>query len=229
MKVKFQIPAELNGIELHQYQFYNKILSANKGEENSAFVQIKILEHFTSTPAEQLRKMKVDSFEAAVNALAETLNQEAQFCKLITVNGREFGFIPKLDDMSIGEYVDLEKYLSDVSTFHKAMAVMYRPVTSKSGDTYLIEEYETSEKHCDVMLSAGLSDVLGAVVFFWNLGKELSEDILSCFLEEETLAKKDNVSVTAGAGTNHSYIYQMETLLSSIKSQNSIYTNVSLN
>ena len=49
--------------------------------------------------------------------------------KYINGDEVEFGFIPKLDNISLGEFVDLDSYMSDWDNMHKAMAVLYRPVT----------------------------------------------------------------------------------------------------
>ena len=70
--------------------------------------------------------------------------------KLITtfkLNENEFGFIPKLDEMSFGEYIDLDNYLSEWENMHKAMTVLFRPIKYKKKDKYLIEDYEGSGKY----------------------------------------------------------------------------------
>ena len=56
------------------------------------------------------------------------------------------GFIPKLDDISLGEYIDIETNISDWQKMHKAMAVLYRPVNFKLGNKYGIAPYEVKEE-----------------------------------------------------------------------------------
>ena len=52
------------------------------------------------------------------------------------------GFVPKLDDITLGEYVDIESNISDwQKDAHKAMAVLYRPVNFKAKDKYGIAPY----------------------------------------------------------------------------------------
>jgi hypothetical protein len=58
------------------------------------------------------------------------------------MDGVEYGFIPNLDDMSFGEYVDLDTYLGDWQNIHRAMAVLYRPIREKRGERYNIVPYE---------------------------------------------------------------------------------------
>jgi hypothetical protein len=119
----------------------------------------------------------------------------------------EFGFIPNLEDMTFGEYIDLESNITNVQTFHKAMAVMYRPITKRIKERYEIFEYRGSDEFSDMMKFAPLDVVMGATVFFWNLGNDLVQHTLTC-LETEiktnkkltTLAKERNL-IKSGDGT----------------------------
>jgi len=61
-------------------------------------------------------------------------------------------FIPNLDDITNGEYVDLDTYIPDWDEMHKAMAVLFRPVIQNLKDKYIIEDYKGSAKYSDDML-----------------------------------------------------------------------------
>lgn len=230
MKVIFKIPTELNDIPLRQYQAFQKILDANKGNEDSTHVQMKTLEIFCGADMEVMRQCDINKFDAAVLALKKVMDQKHIHSRIIKVNGREFGFIPRLEDMTMGEYVDLESSLSDPQLFHKAMAVMYRPIKMKVKDTYLIEPYKADEDLAETMKDAGLQDVFGAMVFFWNLGKALVENIVHYLKEESQMnTEEGRNSQNDGDGINHLYT-SLETMLQSSKElQNSLLSNVSLN
>ena len=109
--------------------------------------------------------------------------------------------------MTFGEYIDLESNISSVETFHKAMAVMYRPITKKVKDRYEIFEYKGTDEFSELMKYAPLNVVLGATVFFSTLGSDLVQHTLT-YLEKEmkknpklmTLAKERNL-IKDGAGT----------------------------
>ncbi len=94
------------------------------------------------------------------------------------------GFIPKLDDMSLGEYVDIEHTISDWQEIHKAMGVLYRPVNFKQKDKYTIAPYKPSDEVRELMREMPMDVVMGAMVFFYNLGIELSRASLS-YLEKQ--------------------------------------------
>lgn len=231
MKVKFQIPTTLNGITLGQYQAFQKLLKDNEGGEDSTFVQMKMLEIFCKADFNKLREADLGLFDVAAEALNNVLNDKPKFSKIIEIEGQEYGFIPKLDDITLGEYVDLESYLKEAKDMHKAMAVLYRPITIKAHDTYDIEPYKGTEDRAEIMKEAGLSDALGAVLFFWTLGKELVANTLVSMKKESKTTNTENErnSDSDGDGINQSYISQMETLLNSMRLQEQLYINASLN
>ena len=72
------------------------------------------------------------------------------------------GFIPKLDDMSLGEYVDTENFLGDWQNMHKAMAVLYRPVNFKKKERYTSAEYSTSDELSLLVKEMTLKAVMGS-------------------------------------------------------------------
>ena len=81
--------------------------------------------------------------------------QKPQLITRFTMNGVEYGFIPNLDDMTLGEYVDLDTYISQWDRMEYAMAVLYRPIKDKYKQKYNIEEYTATdqEKMKDMPLS----------------------------------------------------------------------------
>ena len=64
------------------------------------------------------------------------------------------------------------------------MGVLYRPVTGRGKDgKYLVEKYE-GDKYHEILKDMPINIVLGARVFFWNLGLDLVTSTL-CSLEQE--------------------------------------------
>jgi hypothetical protein len=108
----------------------------------------------------------------------------------------EFGFIPDLENITFGEYVDLDNYLANWDDFHKAMAVMYRPVTKSKKDKYQIFPYTGANEFCEAMKFAPMDVAIGASVFFWTLGNELLNATLN-YLETETNKMTKEETITA--------------------------------
>ena len=112
-------------------------------------------------------------YKYIVETIKKTFKEKPKHQLRFELNGVKYGMIPDLDNMTIGEYVDLDKYISSVDEWHKLLAVLYRPITNEKGDKYLIEEYEGSDKYSEQMKQAPLDIVLGVNVFFYALGIEL--------------------------------------------------------
>ena len=89
------------------------------------------------------------------------------------LNNIQYGFIPNLDDMTLGEYIDLDTYSADYDNIEVAMNVLYRPVKKKVLDKYTIEDYNPDNK--DKMLDMPMDAVISSLFFFLNLGMELSK------------------------------------------------------
>jgi len=231
MKVKFQVPASLKDIPLKDYIAYQKILEANKGAEDSEFVTMKMVSIFCNVSYDELQKLSLTQYDVVVQMLQDVFGEKPTFRNRIKIGDTDFGFIPKLDDISLGEYVDLENYMKSPTTYHKAMAVLYRPVTLKVKETYLIEDYESSDKYAEFFLDCDLETALGAMLFFWNLGSELLISMKDSFREELTTTntESDHNLDNDGDGINQSFISQMETSLELMKSQSWISINVCLN
>jgi len=171
MKITFNIPTSLEEIKIKDYQKYINIVKDN--EENIEFVNIKCVEIFCGLKINDVNVISVNDFQEILSELTKTFEKKQSFKTRFEHNGIEYGFIPDLENMTMGEYIDINNYLSDSNTIHKAMAVMYRPVTFTKKDMYLIEPYETANKHETIMREVPTSLFLGSQVFFYDLGKEL--------------------------------------------------------
>jgi hypothetical protein len=179
MELKVIVPTSLDEITLAQYQRFAKI----EGDEE--FLTKKMLEIFCNVPMERLPSIRFKDVSKVFKRISTMMNGKPKLKQRFNLGDKEFGFIPSLDDISYGEFVDLDTYLTDIQNLHKTMAILYRPVTGKVGKHYVVEPYESSDKYCDLMKDAPMDVVMGAVVFFWTLGKELLMATLNS-LEKET-------------------------------------------
>ena len=211
MKIELTIPTTLNDIKLAQYQ---KFLSIAKDNEESEFLQQKMVQLFCGIDLKdvaQIRYKDVAEITANINNL---FTKENAFIQRFKMGGVEFGFIPNLDEMSTGEYMDLDTYITDWDTMHNAMAVLYRPIINKLGNKYQIEEYKGSITYADVMRHAPLDVVLGAMVFFYTLGNDLLKSTINYLegnQEVQNILNRHN-SQNAMDGTQVSMLLLKETL-----------------
>jgi len=87
--------------------------------------------------------------------------------------------------MTLGEYIDLDTYFGDWDNMHKAMSVLYRPVTKEKNDLYNIEDYDGT-KYSDVLKSMPLDVVLGSIVFFLSFKQRTIDNYPELFDGENT-------------------------------------------
>lgn len=180
MKFKLTIPEGLHEITLGQYQKYQAIA---KETTDDTFLSIKMIEIFCDTHPQVVLSMRARDVEKVVTELTEMFNEKQKFQERFKFKGKEYGFIPKLQDMTYGEYVDIDSYLGDIPNMHIAMNALYRPVKEKYGERYNIEDY--NGKDPEIMKDMPVSIAFGATLFFYNLGKDLSTHILNYLTEEE--------------------------------------------
>tara|TARA_R110000868_G_scaffold13143_2_gene61771 strand:- start:823 stop:1521 length:699 start_codon:yes stop_codon:yes gene_type:complete len=182
MEAKLYIPTDLSEITLEQYQYLMKITNVKDEEEISARKMISVL---CKIPLSAVLKLEVSSVLDITSKFSKMFEKyDQQLIHRFKLAGTEFGFIPHLESMSWGEYMDAEKYMSDWQSMHNAMSVLFRPIVKAKGDKYSIEEYESSINYAEVMKGMPLNVAISANVFFWTLGAELLEGTMN-FLAEQ--------------------------------------------
>jgi hypothetical protein len=200
MKLELTIPTELKEITLGNYQRFMAVAETSNDED---FVAQKMIECFCNIDLNEAVKIPYKETVEMVNKFNEMFEKKPEFQPTFTLGGKEFGFIPDLENISLGELADLQNNIGDVQTYNKAMATLYRPIIQKSFGKYEIEEYNGTT-YSEVMLHAPLDVAIGAVVFFCDLIKDLS-NALATYLEREmrkmmNLAKGHNLT-NDGDGT----------------------------
>ena len=211
MKLQITIPTSLEEITLEQYQ---KFLSIAKDNPDGEFLQHKMVEIFCGIDLKNAAKISFKDVNEITNNLSNLFNQKYDLKRTFKLGDTEFGFITNLDEITLGEYTDLDKYISDWDKMHNAMAVLYRPITKKLKDKYQIEEYNGSYTYCDAMKFMPLDVALGAVVFFYTLGNELLKSTIH-YLENnqefQSIVNNHNLEVN-GVGIHHSMLLLKEML-----------------
>ena len=193
MKLEIIIPTSLSEIKLSQYL---KFLSIAEQNEESDFLHHKMIQIFCNVELKYIDQFKRTQILEIVNSINSLFEKIPDFKNRFELNGVEYGFIPNLEDITQGEYIDLDNYLPNNSDMNKAMAVMYRPIKQKFKEKYIIEDYVGSDLYSEKMLDAPLDVVLPARVFFYHLGNELLKSTLTYLEEKEPkmiLANKLNL------------------------------------
>lgn len=220
MKLDIYVPSSLDEITLEQYQKFHKI---SNGQETSNFVNQKMVEIFCNIDLKDVVKIKYTSLNKILKHFDALFKQNQIFVNKFNLKGVQYGFIPKLDDMTFGEYIDLDTFFSDWSSMHKAMSVLYRPVTYSSNGKYQIEEYKGNNNNLKQM---PLSIVMATIIFFYSLSKDLSINTLKSLQKEEMNMELNQALEGSGAGINLYMELAKETLQDLTKSPISMYMSV---
>ena len=112
--------------------------------------------------------------------------QDTKLKRIIEINGVEYGFMPDLDSISLGMYADIETFIKNGidKNLPELMAVLYSPIKLKKNDIYIIEPYDGDIRlRAEEMKLMSAEQVQSALVFFYTLGKVLSE-IMPLYLME---------------------------------------------
>ena len=206
---EINVPTNQSEITLKQYQ---KFVSIAKNNDNDNFIRSKMIEIFCGVPLIDAYKMKLNSVFAVTDILEDVLSAKPKLVNRFVLNGVEYGLIPDFNEMSLGEYIDLDNNVSDFQNIQVAMNVLYRPIKDSHKGLYNIKEYTTDNPQ--KMLEMPLDAVLGSLFFLMNLGMELSEHTIlysSSQTELESIQKKLTLE-ESGVGTAHFMVYLREML-----------------
>lgn len=178
-EVKLIVPDSLSEVTLGQYQSYLDAIKGLDEEKDAEIINKKLIEAFCGIEYSLVDSIPLRDIEKLLEALKMAFERDYEHTLRFDLLDVEMGFIPKLDDMSLGEYIDCENTFGNWEDMHKAMAVLYRPINFKKGDKYTIAPYKPSDEMTELMKEMPLSVVMGCTVFFYRLGTQLSKATLN--------------------------------------------------
>ena len=213
MKVELIIPSNLSEISLKQYQKFLKIQETN---DDSYFLQCKMIEIFCNLDAKSARLLKLTDADRIVEIINNMFEDKPSLIRTFKIGGIEYGIIPDLDEMSLGEYIDLDTYIGDWQNMQIAMNVLYRPISKKIGDKYLIKEYTLDAK--EKLEEIPMDVVLGSIFFLYNLGIDLSKTMVN-YLEAPQMDSlmQGQIFQESMDGIKASSLHSLKTILEDLK------------
>lgn len=186
MAIKIKIPTNLSDITIRQYvTFLNE--TENQTDHEKAVTMVSI---FCNLTREQVNQLPASDFDMIVTDMNGILESDPKHERIITHAGVQLGFVPNLDECTLGEVVAMDELIQDVKSWGEAMSVFYRPIIKKINDHYDIEPYKPN-KIADLS-DLPLSVALGVQVFFYDLRNDLIVYTQKC--TEEALRAKGKLS-----------------------------------
>jgi|APGre2960657404_1045060.scaffolds.fasta_scaffold36214_3 hypothetical protein len=195
--MQINIPTSLKDIKLSQFVAFEK---SDKTDDDYII-------HLCDFANPKL--IPVKEYNEIVSLLKEVMQSDVEFSKIFKHEGIEFGFIPNLDLISANEFMHIDEFIKSPDTYHKALAVLYRPVTKRkknwfkrgSHDLYDILPYNENKTFEELMNNVSCVYYLGAMVFFYNLGNDLLKYMQDYSILLESKIKKKPTSTKSGGGT----------------------------
>ncbi|MEO5966826.1 MAG: hypothetical protein ABIP69_01080 [Ferruginibacter sp.] len=186
--MEINVPTSLKDISIRQFVEFEKSDKTNQ-DLVSIFCDI-----------ENTNLLQLKDFQEITEMVTEVLNTPPIFYKQFKYKGINYGFIPKLDNLSTAEFIDLEMYMGKQETFHKSMSILYRPIIKersnwfkKSQPFYDIQKYEGAN---DLFIDAPVEYYLGACVFFFDLMNDLEKTMLAYSQIILNKAKEEKTNLT---------------------------------
>jgi hypothetical protein len=141
----------------------------------------------SNIPKDLIKQLDLSDVVVIMSRIAEMQQeQDSSLKRIIEVEGKRYGFHPDLNSITLGEWADIETFIKkDIEkNLPEVMAVLYRPIVEEKNNVYTIDAYDG-----DITIRAEqfkkmvAEQVQSALVFFYNLGKELLK-ILPLYLME---------------------------------------------
>ena len=191
--IEIQVPTALSDITLEQYLQY-EALPENLNDIDRATETIFI---FTPLSRGEVSNLSMSDRTAILRMLRQMIGtREHELILHGKLEGVSVSFVPNLDNITLGEFIDIEKYQSDAKNWAMLMQVLYRPLVEHQPlDKYKVLTYEqTLELQLDYS-KITMDMVFGALVFFCDLGNDLINSILKSLSRTQ---KQPSTNMTLG-------------------------------
>jgi hypothetical protein len=162
---------------------YSKLMTFTNGTKSSE--ALETLTELSNIPKELLKQLELKHIVLMLEKLSHLQSQEDTTLKnIIEIDGVRYGFHPDFDEMTLGEYADIESFIKSGADKHlpEIMAVLYRPIKEEVDGVYTIEAYDGNIKiRTEVMRKMSATQVHSALVFFLSFQQRIVNDFAIIF------------------------------------------------
>jgi len=178
-EIELKVPTSYEDISLQRWLTLQTDLK-NYSDDDNAVTAIMFM-HLCGLEPTYLKNISVDDYALIKSELESFIsNTDLPLQRIVTIDGKEYGFEPNLSKMSYGAYADITafKELTIDENWAKIMDILYRPVVRKKGEMYSIEPYK-GEINPEKWLSVGMHVHFGCLFFFVHTFLDLLKGILN--------------------------------------------------
>ena len=183
-----------------------KLIDLQKGTKSEEAKET--IAALSTIPKDLIVQLELKDIAMLMNSLSKIqAKQDSSLKRIIEVQGNRYGFHPNLDEITLGEYADIETYVKIGIEKHlpELMAILYRPIVEEKNNVYTIEAYDGNISiRTEIMKKMSAEQVQSALVFFYHLGTLLSltsESYLTNRLKEMSKQLPQNLLQKNGVGS----------------------------
>tara|TARA_R110000751_G_scaffold34476_1_gene85336 strand:- start:295 stop:939 length:645 start_codon:yes stop_codon:yes gene_type:complete len=167
---------------------WQKLMNADEGSKSKEAEQT--ITAMSDIPKKLVNQLALKDVALIAEKLAELQGeQDTKLNKIIKLDGIEYAFHPNLDELTLGEYADIESLIKEdyLENMPQIMAVLFRPIKEwGENGVYTIKAYDGDIAiRAEVMKKMPAEQVQNALRFFFALGTEFLKILPSC-LQERT-------------------------------------------
>ena len=182
-KIKeFNLISKWSDVTLEKWLKLIDLETGSKTKEAAATIAA-----LSDIPKQLVKELSIKDVAVIMSRIAELQQkQNSSLKRIIEINEVEYGFMPDLDSISLGQYADIEMFIKNgiENNLPELMAVLYAPITEKKNDIYTIAAYDGDIRmRTEEMKQMSAEQVQSALRFFFVLGKELSLILPSYLME----------------------------------------------
>jgi hypothetical protein len=190
---KYNLPTAWNEVSIGEYS--KLMLELSKEGASEIQLILKSLEALLGIEVGKLSKVPIKQLKLAYAQLQELTSTmpNIELNRVIEIDGIEYGIIPDFNELTLGEFVDLDNYLQDSwNNLDNILSILYRPIINRDGNSYIIEQYDLKTFRDRVNIfnnNLSIDTAYGALVFFYLIGKK-QLDTMQLSLEMKVKSKK---------------------------------------
>ena len=183
-----------------------KLIDFHSGSKSSEAEET--IAALSDIPKKLIKQLELKDVAVIMSKVAELQQkQDSSLKRIIEVEGKEYGFHPDLQSITLGEYADIETFIKNDIEKHlpELMAILYRPITEKGENgVYTIQAYDGNIRiRTEQMKKMSAEQVQSALVFFYHFVNVLLTTLplyLMEQLKEMKMQSQQNPSQKSGDG-----------------------------
>ena len=173
-------------------EMWTKIIASETGSKTKEAEEI--ITSLSDIPKQLVNELAIRDVAIIMGKIAELQSEQGTLLKKVfEIDGVEYGMHPNLDDITLGEYADIESLIKEglEQNMAELMAVLFRPITERNGSAYTIKAYDGDiTLRAEEMKKMSAQQVQSCLVFFWRLGNEFLKITPSVLQERAKEMKK---------------------------------------